>query len=306
MLRRSLVCLVLSLSTLTACDMGKIAVGTTAKILAKAQPSLEQESDYEMAARAIPGTLKTIEGFHYYDPENETLTKLLAQGYCQYSTGFIEDEWERAEIAHDDEAQEYDAERATKANVRCMGYALEILGGDWKKALDGDLATFQAKVAAADGDRDAMMWLAIGLAGMINFNRDDIELVAHLPKAKALIERVVQLDDASNNGNLAMRALPHVVLGMIHSALGKSLGGDLDRAKAEFQRAIEITQGKFLLAKVLYARRWAVAAQDRAEFHKTLIEVLQTDPAIWPDQRLANEIAHRRAKRYLKREKEWF
>ena len=46
--------------------------------------------------------------------------------------------------------------------------------------------------------------------------------------------------------------------------------------------------------------------QDRELFHKTLIEVLQTDPAIWPEQRLANEIAHRRAKRYLKQEKDLF
>jgi hypothetical protein len=34
--------------------------------------------------------------------------------------------------------------------------------------------------------------------------------------------------------------------------------------------------------------------------------VLQTDPAIWPEQRLANEIAHRKARRYLRMEKELF
>jgi TRAP transporter T-component len=57
---------------------------------------------------------------------------------------------------------------------------------------------------------------------------------------------------------------------------------------------------------VFYARRYAVAVQNRELFHKSLVEVLQTDPAVWPDQRLANEIAHRKARRYLKREKEWF
>ena len=69
---------------------------------------------------------------------------------------------------------------------------------------------------------------------------------------------------------------------------------------------MEITQNKFLLAKVFYARRYAVAVQDKALFRKALVEVLQTDPAVWPEQRLANEIAHRRARRYLKNEKEWF
>jgi hypothetical protein len=36
------------------------------------------------------------------------------------------------------------------------------------------------------------------------------------------------------------------------------------------------------------------------------VKVLETPPSIWPEQRLANEIAHRRARRYLKQEKELF
>ena len=54
------------------------------------------------------------------------------------------------------------------------------------------------------------------------------------------------------------------------------------------------------------ARRYAVMVQDRELFRSTLVEVLQTPASIWPEQRLANEIAHRRARRYLKHEKEWF
>ena len=54
---------------------------------------MKQESDYVLASRAIPGTLKTVEGFHMVDPDNVRLKKLLAEGYCQYASGFIEDEW---------------------------------------------------------------------------------------------------------------------------------------------------------------------------------------------------------------------
>jgi hypothetical protein len=60
------------------------------------------------------------------------------------------------------------------------------------------------------------------------------------------------------------------------------------------------------LAKVNYARRVGVMTQNRQFFHDELVKVLQTDPAIWPEQRLANEIAHRRARRYLSQEKELF
>src|SRR5689334_3260770 len=78
-----LAALVIGLGGLSACDMGKLTVNTTSKVLVRAQPSLKMESDYELAARAIPGTLKTIEGFWIVNPDNDDLTALLAEGYCQ-------------------------------------------------------------------------------------------------------------------------------------------------------------------------------------------------------------------------------
>src|ERR1043166_6269011 len=84
-------------AALAGCDMGAFTVDTTTKVLVRAQPSLQQESDWDLAARALPGTLKTIEGFWVVNP-NEPLTNLLMEGYCQYGTGFVEDEWEQAQV----------------------------------------------------------------------------------------------------------------------------------------------------------------------------------------------------------------
>ncbi|HYU15412.1 MAG TPA: TRAP transporter TatT component family protein [Candidatus Acidoferrum sp.] len=289
------------------CDLSKFTVKTTSKVLVRAQPAIRQESDYDLAARAIPATLKTVEGFHVVNPENEALTRILAEGYCQYATGFVEDEWEVAELDKRFDEAEYQAERATRMYLRCMGYGLELLGGNWAKAIAGDVQAFKAKVDATGADRrDGMLWTAIGLAGAINQNKDDVSLVAHLPKARALLERVVVLDDAERDRDPATRALPHVALASMAVALSKALGGDPVLGDKEFRRAMELTQNKFLLVKVFYARRYAVAVQNRELFHRSLVEVLRTDPAVWPDQRLANEIAHRKARRYLKKEKEWF
>jgi hypothetical protein len=291
----------------SGCDMGKFTVNTTSKVLVRAQPAIRQEADYEMAARAIPASLKTVEGFHVVNPDNESLTRILAEGYCQYATGFVEDEWEVAELDKKFDEAEYHAQRATKMYLRCMGYGLELLGGDWSKAIAGEVESFRSKVAGAGADeRDGMLWTAIGLGGAINQNKDDIALISHLPKARALLERVVQLDDAENDRDPVLRALPHVGLASMATALSKAMGGDPELGDKHFKRAMELTKNKFLLAQVFYARRYAVAVQNRELFHKTLVGVLQTDPAIWPEQRLANEIAHRKARRYLKKEKEWF
>ena len=291
----------------TACNIQKLTVNTTSKVLVKAQPAMKQESDWEMAARAIPASLKTVEGFHMVDPSNMRLKKILAEGYCQYATGFVEDEWEVAVLKDDFEGAEYHSERATKMFFRCMGYGLELLGGDWKKAIAGPLDAFTAKVAKAGNDeRDGMLWTAVGLAGAINQNKDDIDLVGNLPRARVLFERLAELDAKDGGRDKALRALPHIALGSMAIAMSRALGGKPEVADRHFKQALQYTDNKFLLIKVYLARRYAVAVQDKALFRKYLVEVLQTDPAIWPDQRLANEIAHRRARRYLKNEKEWF
>src|SRR5688572_22645091 len=103
-----------SLLLLSACNIQKLTVNTTSKVLVRAQPAIRQEADYEMAARAIPASLKTVEGFHVVNPDNESLTRILAEGYCQYATGFVEDEWEVAELDKKFDEAEYHAQRATK------------------------------------------------------------------------------------------------------------------------------------------------------------------------------------------------
>jgi hypothetical protein len=292
---------------LGACDMGQFTVNTTAKVLVRAQPSLKMESDYELAARAIPGTLKTVEGFWVVDPGNPKLLNILAEGYTQYGIGFVEDEWERAMIAKDFELAQYHSTRATKMFLRGMNYALKLLGSRWQKEIFADAETVQKLIQdTGAGKRTPMMWAAIGLASSINQNKDNIEMVAQISTAKAMLLRVVELDAKNPPKDKALAALPHVALGMAYTAASPQLGGDPGKATEHFKTALALTGERFLLARVQYARRVGVMTQNRQLFHDELIKVLQTDPAIWPEQRLANEIAHRRARRYLSIEKELF
>src|SRR4051812_10538838 len=85
----------------SACDIGKLTVNTTSKVLFRAQGGLQQESDYELARQAFPGTLKTLESFWLVDPDNWRLTRLLTEAFCSYGTGFVEDDWEEAKRKQD-------------------------------------------------------------------------------------------------------------------------------------------------------------------------------------------------------------
>src|SRR5580692_882247 len=95
-------------AAVTGCDLQKFTVNQTAPVLHSANASLQQESDYETAYRAIPGALKTVEGFWVVNPDNEQLTEILTEGYCQYGTAIVEDDWEVAKFAKKLNEVDYD------------------------------------------------------------------------------------------------------------------------------------------------------------------------------------------------------
>jgi hypothetical protein len=299
--------LVLALAS-TACDLGRVTVGTTAKVLARAQPSLQQEADYEMARQAIPGALKTVEGFWIVDPGNDSLIRILTEGYCQYGTGFAEDNWEIAKLKKDLEATAYYNTHASKIFTRCLNYALLSLGERWKKELFGnqDVVVKLLREKGGKKRRFAMMYAATALGSIINHNLTQTSLLGYLPTVQKVLEHVVETDKVWPEQNLAHAALPHIALGMLHSGRPQALGGDPAKAREAFETALKITNDRFLLARTLMAIRIGLMTNDRKFFHDQLVKVVETNPAVWPEQRLANEVAHRKARRYLSYEKELF
>jgi len=303
---------ILSSAVLAGCGIGeKLAFKSTSKIMTRAQPSMQMEADYELARLAIPGSLKTVEGFWVAGPPDDArkrLERILTEGYCQYGTAFVEDDWEVAKFKQDIEAIEYHNARSTNIFTRCLNFALRGLGESWQKGIFGEPDNVKKLIAGTGKDkRFHLLFAANALGSLINHNLTRIEMIAHLGTVQAMMERVIEIDTKSGApANKAHAALPHVALGMIHSGKGKAMGGDPEAAKAAFERAIAITEGKFLLARTLMAYRVGLQTNDRKFFHDNLVKVLETPPSVWPEQRLANEVAHRRARRYLSHEKELF
>lgn len=304
---------VVFLLSFSACDIGKLTVGTTAKVLVRAQPSLQQESDYQLAHDAIPGALKTIEGFWIVDPDNTDLIGILTEGYCQYGTAFVEDDWEIAKFAKKLDEIEHNNARATHIFTRCLNYALKQLGERWQTELFETPEKLASLLKATGADkRNQMMWAALALGSIINHNLSRPETLSYVSTVKLILDRVLELDKAHLPQRPDYAALPHIAYGMIFSAGSSQVGGDAKQARAHFEAALQLTAdaahptGRLLLARTLMGYRVGVMTNDRAFFHDQLKQVLQTEPSVWPEQRLANEVAHRRARRYLSHEKELF
>jgi hypothetical protein len=297
---------------------------TTAGILAMAQPALQSESDYELASRAIPGALKTIEGFYVADAQ-PNLRTILTEGYCQYATAFVEDEWENAKFAKKLDEVAYHNERASKMFARCLNYALVDLPSGFEADLFGTTEAATKRIAATGLDyRTPMMWAIVAVGGMINHNLTRVEMLSYIPTVKLGLERVVAIDKA-HRGEIdgtkgqpcdapctVRLALPHIALGLVYSGSSAQFGGDAKRAADEFQIALRITadakhpEGRMLLPRAMWGIRVGLMTNDRKLFHDQLVKVLETDPGIWPEQRLANEVAQRKARRFLSHEKDLF
>ncbi len=73
------------------------------------------------------------------------------------------------------------------------------------------------------------------------------------------------------------------------------LGGNPDKSRNHFESALKITEGKFLLISLLYSKTYAVQNQDQELFEIQLKYVLNAPDDIFPEQRLANQIAKKKA-----------
>jgi hypothetical protein len=279
------------------------------------------ESDYELARQAIPASLKTVETFYVAGPPDAPkaqLVRILTEGFCQYGTAFVEDDWEAAKFKKDLEAVDYHNTRSTHMFTRCLNYALSTLGSRWQKEIFAEPEVVAKLIKETPRDkRFSLLFAAMALGSLINHNLTRVEMMAQLPTVEAMLKRVIEMDQAglprdpegmyfAGQVNKVHAALPYVALGMLYSSRGKATGGDPDMAKKMFEKALELTDNKFLLPRALMAYRVGLQTQDKKFFHEQLKMVLETAPSVFPEQRLANEAAHRKARRYLSKEKELF
>jgi hypothetical protein len=126
-----------------------------------------------------------------------------------------------------------------------------------------------------------------------------MNMLADAPLARSLLERSVELDPSyADAGGLG-------VLGTVEASFPELFGGDLNKAKAYYDRALQLCNRRNHLIVLSYAKTYAVAKQDRELFVRLLREILEA-PDQGDDMRMNNKVARHRAQRYIQRVDEWF
>ncbi len=156
-------------------------------------------------------------------------------------------------------------------------------------------------VVATIGEKniEVLYALARAWAGWIHAHADEMQAVAQLSSVRLLIERVVELDELYDFGS------PHMYMGMFESLLPPALGGRPEVAKVHFQRAIDISEGRNLYAKVLYAQSYARLVYDRELHDRLLNEVVEANPLV-ESYTLQNTVAQKLAHELLDDADEYF
>lgn len=274
------------------CTPKKMASDITAQIFKGGSPSFETESDIEIAETSGIPLIKIIEAFQFDNPKNKLYRILLSRAYGTYAFGFLEFNMLQYQNT-EPELYEKNFNRARHFYTQGKMHGLEVLKAKdgFKNTLNKDLASFKKSLNGfGKNDVPALFWTAFNWGSLINLSKDSPVSLAEVPKVEAIMKRVLELDETYYYGG------PHLFFGAYYGSRAKMFGGDPDKSKTHFEKALTLFEHKFLLAQVTYAQIYAVQNQDFPLFEKLLNEVLNSKTDILPEQRLGNEIAYKKAR----------
>ena len=270
------------------CSLTQITIGATSVIIDGGFEAMNRETDLRLASEALPSDLKLLDGLILESPDNEKLLLLGARGYASYALGFVEDS---------------SKERASLFYTRARDYGLRILfkNEDLQKNFNGNLDDFRKSLNEfGKDDVPAVFWTANAWGSYMNLNRDNVDALADLPKVEAMMNFVLKYDESYFYGGA------HLFFGTIQASLPAMFGGDTVSARVHFDKAIQFSDGKFLMIYYYYAKSYAVMTQDKELFESLLHKVINAPENLLPDQNLANEIAKVKAAALLEKESDYF
>ncbi len=277
MLLRYLLLAVVVLS-LTACP-GR-AMNSAAKSVAEGlNRAIVNHDDVVTVQDGLPTYLLVVDGLIESNPENVDLLMAGAKLYSIYSTSFVNDSTRARRMAS----------RGHRYGQRLFCLELDDLCDAAQESFD----EFISELKDTDDDKlEVLYTVASAWASWIQAHSGDWNAIADLPKVQAIMEHVVREDEKIDHGNA------HLYLGVLATQLPPDLGGRPGVGREHFERAISLSDGQNLIAKVLYARQYARLVFDR-EMHDRLLNEVISAPADVQGLTLSNILAKQQAEQLL-------
>lgn len=270
--------IILAILAVQACSIGNLPKNLSL--------SMMNQEDPELVRTAAPAYLLMLDALVATYPEDETFLIPAAKLYGAYAGVFSND-----------------PEQTKRMAERSKSYAHRALCESEKSlcaALDEQIEDIVIELADLDEDELVIVYTyASSWASWIQANSSDWDAIAQLPKVKILFNWVLKYDPDYDNGTA------QIYMGVLESQIPPSLGGRPDLAKAHFENAIRASDGKNLMAKVLYAQQYARLMFEQELHDRLLTEVMNAD-AKAEGLTLINQLAKQQAKVLLADSAEYF
>jgi hypothetical protein len=221
--------------------------------------SVLNQDDPETAKAALPTFMVLIDGMIRDNPRDPDLLASGATLYASYGAIFADDE-----------------QRASRLTTRARNYASTAMCESYTPSCDWADATYDEFVDSLEGigAREAEVLYTYGFASLafLRAHSSDWNSLAELPQMEALFNHYMDI-----SGDAANTAV-YTYMGILLTLRPPALGGEPERAREYFEKAIALTNGRDLSAKVEFARGYAKLLYERELHDRLLTEVLEADP----------------------------
>ncbi len=247
--------------------------------------ALLDQDDPELVREATPAYLILLDSFAR-DSNSPGTLGAAAELYAAYGIVFVDD-----------------AERARTLTTRARDYGRQALCAADRDAceLTGlDFDSYSAIInALKPRAADAAFSYSIATLAYIRAHSGDFTALADLPKIEVVLKRVLEIGEESR------RADVYKYLGVLNSLRPPALGGQPERGREFFEKAIELSDGRDLSAKVELAQTYARLVYDRELHDRLLVQVVEADPRA-SGLTLFNKIAQEQARELLASADDYF
>lgn len=235
--------------------LSSVATGLSDNLAA----AILNQDDPELVRAGAPSFLLMLDSFIEGSPGDPDILAAGATMYATYGAVFADD-----------------AIRASRLTSRARRYALTAMCETYKPSCRWPDATFDEFVASLDGigPRHADLLYTYGFASLafLRAHSSDWNSLAELPQIEALFSHYLDISGDEVNGSV------YTFMGILLTLRPPALGGEPERAREYFERAIAETNGNDLNAKVEFARGYAKLLYERELHDQLLNEVINADP----------------------------
>jgi predicted anti-sigma-YlaC factor YlaD len=279
---------------LTSCSVKRYAIHQLGNALAGTSATFSADEDPELIRAAVPFSLKLVESVLAENPRHEGLLLAAARGFTQYAYAFVQEDADELEDT-DKVATTAMRARAAKLYLRARNYGLR--GLEVKHRDFGERLKANPKGAVKElkkSEVPMMYWTAISWGAALAVSHDFM-MLPEIPRFEALIDRVVELDEAYDEGTVDTFLITYEMARL------NGKGDRAARAKQYFDRAMALGGGHQAGPLVAYAENVLVPQKNKPEFQGMLRQALRIDINKSPESRELNLTEQRRARWLLSR-----